>query len=117
MSTYADRRGHDVAWMTAAEREEYGRRQAELDRTVTVTGQLRHQIGQELRVTFEGDPAYGRTLRWAVLRELRGTVAVFDGFHDCNGIVGTYPDHRPDGVEIDVSTILEVHPASYRAGY
>jgi hypothetical protein len=67
--------------------------------------------GQRVRLTLEADPSYGVTLRWAVLREIRGTVAVFDDYRDCNGLAGQYPAHQPDGVELEAASILEVRAA------
>lgn len=65
-------------------------------------------IGREVRMTLEGDPSYGNTMRWGTLRAVTADGLVVDGYHDCAGIYGRYPDHRPDGVTVGWGELLEL---------
>jgi hypothetical protein len=73
--------------------------------------QLAALTGRNVKLTLEGDPSYGLTLRWGTLRAVRGTVAVIDGYHDSSGVHGRYPGYRPDGVEVEFWEIVAVSEA------
>lgn len=79
MSTYADQRAHDVAWMTAAERAEHDQRLAALDRTVRAHSMPGHPTLDQRRelcaakVTLNGQPATisGAMRDFAVVRDIK----------------------------------------------
>jgi hypothetical protein len=71
-------------------------------------------VGREVRVMLEGDPSYGVTLRWGTLRAVTADGLVIDGYHDCAGIYGRYPDHQADGVTVGWGELLEL--AEYQRG-
>jgi hypothetical protein len=78
MTRYAHQRGHDVAWMTAAEREEYGRGLAAVD------AQLTEEIPAE---PGRGLPAVSQVVRGGYALAL---------LHDGRCVKGELPDLDPD---------------------
>jgi hypothetical protein len=76
-----------------------------------IGAQLAALAGRYVRLTLEGDPSYGLARRWGTLREVRGTVAVVDGYHDSSGITGRYPGYGPDGVEVEFWEVIAVSEA------
>ena len=66
-------------------------------------------VGRYVKIALQGDPMYGRTMRWGTLREMRDGVAVFDDLHDCSGI-REHVDGRYDGngAEFKVSSLLDI---------
>ena len=75
-----------------------------------IAQEARELVGQRVRITLQGDPAYGVTLRWAHLVSVYGTTATFWDYEDCNGVIGEYPQHSGT-VTKDIAHILEIRQA------
>ena len=71
-------------------------------------------VGREVRMALEGDPAYGKTLRWGTLHAVTADGLLIDGYHDSAGIYGRYPEHQPDGVTVEWGELLEL--SEYQRG-
>jgi hypothetical protein len=70
--------------------------------------QARPMIGRDVKLTLRADPMYGVTLRWGTLREVSPDGITVDGYHDCAGIYGQYPDHKRDGNHVPWSDIVRI---------
>jgi hypothetical protein len=75
---------------------------------------IRGLVGRHVRVSVDGDPMYGRTLRWGTLREVRDGSAVFDGYCDSNGVreySARQRSHTGNDVTVQLSSIHEIRAA------
>ena len=74
---------------------------------------LKAMIGQRIEITLAGDPMYGVTLRWGVLRTVTSERIVLDEYHDSSG--GTSRSGRPEkDVPVTLASILRARLASFR---
>jgi hypothetical protein len=74
----------------------------------TTTQEASKLIGHDVKLTLQGDESYGLTLRWGKLREVTADGIVIDGYHDCSGIYGQYPDHKRDGNHVSLSELVRL---------